>query len=122
MNVPSVPGADPCIAMVIILAVLGPGWHLRLTDRGGGSPTVGAPPAHPAARGRRGPCVLGAPCSLPFSFLFKAPRLPSAPPPKETWVFRVHKNPAVLTVKLSGSWFSGSVSWFVFPFVSCVGA
>ena len=121
MNVPSVLGADPCIAMVIILAVLGPGWHLRLTDRGGGLPHCWGPTCSPCHQGE-GPCVLGAPCSLPFSFLFKAPRLPSAPPPKETWVFRVHKNPAVLTVKLSGSWFSGSVSWFVFPFVSCVGA
>ena len=32
-------------------------------------------------------------------------------------MFRVHKNPAVLTVKWSSSQFSGSVSWFVFLFV-----
>ena len=82
MNVPSVLGADPCIAMVIILAVLGPGWHLRLTDRGGGLPHCWGPTCSPCCQGEARALCLGSPLLSALQLSLQGPQTTFCNPAK----------------------------------------
>ena len=84
--------------MATISAVLGPGWLLQLTDPGWGSPLLGTP-CSPCHQGEARALCLGSPLLSAPQLSPQGPQTAFCAPPKETWVFRVHKNPAVLTVK-----------------------